>query len=191
MTGTAGRSTGWGGAGKDSVQGHTPPGSSQRAGDPTAPQGGLQGWGRDARSLIEPQPPQCKTGKSFSQHPPHLPCPPPSVNPYRQEGRQERVSFTQVLRTVERAWSAQWIPEPGLKPRSLWLPSTMGKQGRGRAWTRVPGGLDDMMTSCSIQPRSPVQGLPSLGPLVSPGRLLDSPLGGEHDQAMPLLLAPL
>ena len=152
---------------------------------PTAPQGGLQGWGRDAWSLIEPQPPQCRTGKSFSQNRQHLPRPRPSVNPCRQEARQERVSFTQALRTVECAWSRQWIPEPGLEPRSLWLQSTMGKQGRGPAWIWVPGGLDDMMTSCSIQPRSPVQGPPNLGALVSPGRLLDSPLEGSMIKSCP------
>lgn len=90
----------------------------------------------------------------------------------------------------ERAWSTQLIPEPGLEPRSLWLQSTMGKQGQGQAWTQVPGGLDDMMPSCSIQLRSPVQGPPSLGSLVSPGRLLDSPLEGSMIKSCPSAQPP-
>lgn len=148
---------------------------------PLPPQGGLQGWGREARSLIEPWPLQYKAGELFPPHLLHLPRPRPChhlIPTDTQAGRKGRLPCTA---TVGQAWSTQQIPEPGFKPRSPWLQSTMGKQRRGQAWMRgqawtlVPGGLDDVMTLCSIQLRSPVQGPLSLGSLVSPGSLLWTP----------------
>lgn len=92
---------------------------------PLPPQGGLQGWGREARSLIEPWPLQYKTGELFPPHLLHLPRPHPRHHLIPTDTQAGRKGHLPCTATMGQAWSTQQTPEPGFKPdlsgsKALW-----------------------------------------------------------------------